>query len=157
MKYVLILLLLNIAIQSKSATIKLIVKPTCTEFVYSISDDILMLARLIYAEARGEPYLGKLGVGQVVRNRMQYTSRSLRAVIYRKGQFDGINTRAFYQTPSEECILAAIEILENNISVFGDRVLYFLNPKVSTDVGFMTRIAPYFVVKIGRHNFYEKK
>lgn len=155
MKHAIILLVLLFGtIQSKSTTVELPIEPLCVEFV--ISPSVMLLARLVYSEARGEPYLGQLGVAQVVRNRMRWTGKTLEQVIFRKGQFDGIHTKAFYQTPSKQCIIAAMEVLENDISIFGDNVLYFLNPDTSTDLAHLSRIEPHFIIRIGRHSFYEK-
>ncbi len=156
MKYAVILLVLLFGtIQSKSTTVDLAIEPLCSEFI--ISPSVMLLARLVYSEARGEPYLGQLGVAQVVRNRMQWTGKTLEQVIYRKGQFDGIHTKAFHQFPSKQCIIAAMEVLEGGVSIFGDNVLYFLNPDTSTDLVHLNRIEPYFIIRIGRHSFYEKK
>ena len=52
-------------------------------------DDIAMLANLIYCEARGESYEGKLAVASVVVNRILSSKfpDTMAGVIYQKGQF----------------------------------------------------------------------
>ena len=52
-------------------------------------DDVKMLANLIYCEARGESYDGKLAVGSVVVNRILSSKfpNSMAGVIYQKNQF----------------------------------------------------------------------
>ena len=56
------------------------------------SNDVNLLARLISAEARGEPYVGQVAVGAVVLNRMEHPSfpNTMSGVIYQKGAFSCI-------------------------------------------------------------------
>ena len=51
------------------------------------SGDLDLLARLISAEARGEPYMGQVAVGAVVLNRVDHPSfpNSISGVIYQPG------------------------------------------------------------------------
>ena len=53
------------------------------------SEDVDLLARLISAEARGEPYEGQVAVGAVVLNRVKHASfpNSISGVIYQSGAF----------------------------------------------------------------------
>lgn len=55
----------------------------------SDSNEVEMLARLISAEARGEPYSGQVAVGAVVMNRVEHPSfpNTMSGVIYQKGAF----------------------------------------------------------------------
>ena len=52
--------------------------------------EIYVLARLVHAEARGEPYLGKVAVAAVVLNRVRSASfpNTISGVIYQAGAFD---------------------------------------------------------------------
>lgn len=51
-----------------------------------------LLARLIYAEARGENYTGQVAVGVVVLNRVESSQfpNTIAGVIYQKGQFSSV-------------------------------------------------------------------
>ena len=51
-----------------------------------------LLARLIYAEARGENYTGQVAVGAVVLNRVESSQfpNTIAGVIYQKGQFSSV-------------------------------------------------------------------
>lgn len=51
-----------------------------------------LLARLIYAEARGESYTGQVAVGAVVLNRVESSEfpNTIAGVIYQKGQFSSV-------------------------------------------------------------------
>lgn len=77
-------------------------------------DDLLLLARLIEAEAGGEPYLGKVAVGAVVVNRARsgLFPSSIRGVIYDWGQFEPVLNGYLWQVyPSQESLQAAQEAL----------------------------------------------
>lgn len=97
----------------------------------SASDyDLLLLAALIYCEAGGESYEGKLAVGAVVCNRVRSASYqdTLQGVIYASGQFTPAmsgkvdRVMASGKIP-QSCIDAAVEALGGYTNV-GDR-LYF--------------------------------
>ena len=51
--------------------------------------DYLLLARIISAEARGEPYTGQVAVGAVVLNRVEHPSfpSTISGVVYQSGAF----------------------------------------------------------------------
>jgi len=53
--------------------------------------DDMLLALCIYGEARGEPLLGKLAVGLVVRNRVQNRQSTYREIILEPYQFSCFN------------------------------------------------------------------
>jgi N-acetylmuramoyl-L-alanine amidase len=65
----------------------------------SYSNNVSLLARLISAEARGEPYVGQVAVGAVVLNRIEHPSfpDSLAGVIYQPGAFTCVTDGQFYQ------------------------------------------------------------
>lgn len=116
-----------------------------------------LLARLIYSEANGEPYKGKLAVGNVVLNRMERKKTSLYNVIFQKGQFDGIRTSRFkYKYKVDEsyqiCLKAATELL-NGLRILPNTVEFFHNPETSTDTGWTRKLSRYKHKLIGRHLF----
>ena len=53
------------------------------------SSDLYLLAKCVYAEARGESYTGQVAVGAVVMNRVKSGRfpNTLESVIYQRGQF----------------------------------------------------------------------
>ena len=67
------------------------------------SNDVELLARLISAEARGEPYTGQVAVGAVVLNRIEHPSfpNSLSGVIYQSGAFSCLYDGQFDQPVSD--------------------------------------------------------
>ena len=60
----------------------------------SNSTNLNLLAKLIYGEARGEPYTGQVAVGAVVLNRVKSSSfpNTVAGVIYQNGAFDVVKT-----------------------------------------------------------------
>ena len=84
-----------------------------------------MLAALIHAEARGEPYQGKVAVGAVVLNRVDDPRwpDTVEAVVLQSGQF----AEPTEATPAAE--RAAQEALQGSDPTGG--AVYFYNPAVS--------------------------
>lgn len=73
------------------------------------SSQVDLLARLISAEARGEPYSGQVAVGAVVLNRIKHPSfpNTLSGVIYQSGAFTCITDGQFNQPVAESAYRAA--------------------------------------------------
>ena len=77
------------------------------------SSQVDLLARLISAEARGEPYSGQVAVGAVVLNRIKHPSfpNTLPGVIYQSGAFTCITDGQFNQPVAESAYRAARDAL----------------------------------------------
>jgi len=114
------------------------------------SGDVYLLARLISAEARGEPYLGQVAVGAVVLNRVEHPSfpNSISGVIYQKGAFSCLTDGQFDQPISDSAYRAAREAL-NGYDPTGGAIYYF-NPATATSSWIWSR--PYLMT-IGSHRF----
>ncbi|RNC62788.1 MAG: Spore cortex-lytic enzyme [Candidatus Dichloromethanomonas elyunquensis] len=71
-------------------------------------EDLELLSKLIYTEARGESFEGQVAVAAVVLNRLksQDFPKSIREVIYSENQFNGVKNLK-YVTPTEKNIRAA--------------------------------------------------
>ena len=122
------------------------------DVVHAFTDeDVLLLARLIYSEAGNQTYNGKVAVGNVVRYRMKKMNKSLSDVIYQKGQFDGVKTKYFNMTPSEECIKASYDVLINNYIVI-DEAYFYVNLDICKKPNWAKDSK--FIMKIGNHWFY---
>ncbi len=121
----------------------------------SSDQDLYWLARIIEAEAEGEPYLGKVAVGSVVMNRVDSNAfpDTVKSVIFQqlngRYQFSPVASGKIYRvSPSEDSYRAAKEAINGVDPTNGS--LYFYNPKISTSKWILTRK----VVKIiGNHNF----
>ena len=114
------------------------------------SSDYQLLARLISAEARGEPYSGQVAVGAVVLNRIEHPSfpNSVSGVIYQKGAFSCIDDGQFYVDVADSAYSAARDAL-NGLDPSGGAIYYF-NPSTATSKWMWSR--PLITV-IGKHRF----
>ena len=113
-------------------------------------NDEALLARLISAEARGEPYKGQVAVGAVVLNRMKHPSfpNSLSGVIYQSGAFSCLDDGQFDEPIADSAYSAAKEALNGSDPSGG--AIYYFNPITATNKWIWSR--PLLLV-IGRHRF----
>ena len=114
------------------------------------SSDYQLLARLISAEARGEPYMGQVAVGAVVLNRIEHPSfpDTMSGVIYQKGAFSCLNDGQFYEPISESAYRAASDAI-NGLDPSGGAIYYY-NPKIATNKWIFSRPV---ITTIGDHRF----
>lgn len=114
------------------------------------SGDVYLLARLISAEARGEPYSGQVAVGAVVLNRVDHPSfpNTLSGVIYQKGAFTCIDDGQFNEPIADSAYRAAREALAGSDPSGG--AIYYFNPDTATSAWIWSR--PLLTV-IGKHRF----
>lgn len=114
------------------------------------SGDVNLLARLISAEARGEPYSGQVAVGAVVLNRIDSPifPNSMSGVIYQHGAFSCLQDGQFNEPVADSAYRAARDAL-NGVDPSGGAIYYF-NPATATNKWIWSR--PLLVV-IGKHRF----
>ena len=114
------------------------------------SNDTLLLARLISAEARGEPYTGQVAVGAVVLNRIEHPSfpNSLSGVIFQNGAFSCMGDGQWNAEVTESAKKAARDAL-NGWDPTGGAIYYF-NPATATSAWIWSRP---LLVTIGKHRF----
>ena len=112
--------------------------------------DVMLLARLIHGEARGEPYKGKVAVASVTLNRVRSADfpNTLSGVIYQPLAFESISNGQAYIGQDEEDIRAARDALNGWDPTYG--CLYFWNPAKPVSKWIWTRK---IVVRIGNHVF----
>ena len=140
---------------SRETGITLIMDGGEPESVAYTEEDLEWLARIISAESRGEPLLGKLAVGTVVLNRIasdEFPDNIYDVIFDDKWgvQFEPVANGTIYNEPTEESLLAAKLCLE------GERVaedsLYFLAPELTNNHWIMENRE--YVTTIGCHWFY---
>lgn len=114
------------------------------------NSDLNLLARLVYAEARGEPYTGQVAVAAVVLNRVKNSSfpNSVAGVIYQKGAFSVVDDGQINLTPNQTAYSAARDAINGWDPTYG--AIYYFNPKTATNGWIWSR--PVTVV-IGNHRF----
>lgn len=117
-------------------------------------EDVMLLARLIHAEARGESFKGKVAVGAVIINRINspYFPHSIEDVIMQKNQnvyqFSPVGDGSINLEPDESSLLAALQALEGDDPTNG--ALFFYNPDASSDKWIRTLPV---ITRIGNHVF----
>jgi len=94
----------------------------------SYNSNLKLLARLVYSEARGEPYLGQVAVAAVVLNRVKSASfpNSVSGVIYQSGAFDVVANGQINLSPNETALRAARDAMNGWDPTGG--CLYYYNP-----------------------------
>ncbi len=116
----------------------------------SNSSNLNLLSRLIYGEARGEPYTGQVAVGAVVLNRVKSSSfpNTIAGVIYQKGAFDIVSDGQINLEPNETAKKAAQDALNGWDPSYG--AIYYFNPNTATSKWIWSRPV---TVTIGNHRF----
>ena len=116
----------------------------------SNSSDVNLLARIIYGEARGEPYSGQVAVGAVVLNRVKSNSfpNTISGVIYQSGAFDAVRDGQINLSPDSTAKKAAQDALNGWDPSYG--AIYYFNPSTATNKWIWSRP---MTVTIGRHRF----
>ena len=117
----------------------------------SVSSDQYLLARLVYAEARGESYKGKVAVAAVALNRVSSASfpNTISGVIYQTGAFESVSNGAINLAPDNDSLRAAKEAMNGWDPTGG--CLYFYNARtVSSGSWILSRTVK---TVIGNHSF----
>lgn len=117
----------------------------------SVSDsDYHLLARIISAEARGEPYTGQVAVGAVVLNRVEHPSfpDSVAGVVYQPGAFTAITDGQINEPIAESSYRAAKEALNGSDPTGG--AIYYFNPDKTSNRWIRSRPV---ITQIGSHLF----
>ena len=116
----------------------------------SYSSDMNLLARLIYGEARGEPYTGQVAVAAVVLNRVKSSKfpNTIAGVIYQPGAFDVVADGQINMTPDSTAKKAASDAMNGWDPSYGS--IYYFNPNTATNDWIWSR--PH-TITIGKHRF----
>lgn len=115
-----------------------------------VSADQKLLAKLVYAEARGESYKGQVAVAAVVLNRVSSSSfpNTISGVIYQTGAFSCVSNGSINNTPNDAAVRAALDAMNGWDPTNG--CLYYYNPGKTSDSWIRTRTV---VTVIGNHYF----
>jgi len=114
------------------------------------SSDKYLLAKCIYAEARGEPYKGQVAVGAVILNRVKNANfpNTIAGVIYQKNAFTCVNDGQINLSPDANSLSAAQDALNGWDPTSG--CIYYFNPATATSSWIWSRPQ---VITIGKHIF----
>ncbi|PWW26888.1 N-acetylmuramoyl-L-alanine amidase [Cytobacillus oceanisediminis] len=109
-----------------------------------------LLARLVQAEAEGEPFEGKVAVADVVLNRVEHEQfpDTVKDVIYQRNAFEPVQNGSINEPASNEAIKAVEKALIDQEK--NEELLYFYNPETATSDWIFSREV---IKKIGNHSF----
>jgi N-acetylmuramoyl-L-alanine amidase len=114
------------------------------------ASDIELMAKMVYAESRGEPFEGQVAVASVILNRVKDSRfpNTVSGVIYQPGAFTPVQNGQLYQTPNATACKAVDNALKGWDASGG--AIYFFNPNTATSSWIWSR---QIVKKIGKHYF----
>lgn len=122
---------------------------------YSV-EDLYWLSHIIHAEAGREPLAGRIGVGNVVLNRVRsesYPDSIMQVVIQNDAaaaQFEPVQNGSVRFDADETSLIAACLCLEGYNTV--GECMYFVNPDAADNSWFEQSRS--FYIRIGVHDFY---
>lgn len=117
----------------------------------SISNsDLALLAKTVYAEARGESYVGQVAVAAVILNRVRSSKfpNTISGVVYQPYAFTCVNDGQINLTPNQTAYNAAQDALNGWDPTYG--AIYYYNPATATSNWIRTRTT---TVTLGKHVF----
>jgi N-acetylmuramoyl-L-alanine amidase len=114
------------------------------------SNDVYLIAKAVYAEARGESYEGQVAIAAVILNRVDHPSfpNTIAGVIYQPGAFTAVSDGQINLSPNEQAIKAAKDALAGWDPTYG--CIYYYNPATATSKWIYSRPV---VRRIGKHVF----
>ncbi|MDE6442046.1 MAG: spore cortex-lytic enzyme [Clostridia bacterium] len=114
------------------------------------NSDLYLLAKCIYAEARGESYTGQVAVGAVILNRVASSSfpNTISGVIYQRHAFTAVSDGQINLEPDKTAMNAAADAMNGWDPTYG--CIYYYNPAVATSSWIFGRKT---VTTIGKHVF----
>lgn len=114
------------------------------------SSNLNLLSRVIYGEARGEPYTGQVAVAAVVLNRIKSSSfpNTISGVVYQAGAFDCVSDGQINLNPDASAKKAAQDALNGWDPTYG--AIYYFNPATATNKWIWSRP---MTITIGKHRF----
>lgn len=112
--------------------------------------DVQLLASIISAESRGEPYEGQVAVGAVIMNRIAHPSfpNTLSGVIYQPNAFSCLYDGGINAAVADSAYQAAREAFNGSDPTGG--AIYYYNPAKATSQWIFSRQV---VATIGAHRF----
>lgn len=114
------------------------------------SNDLYLLAKCVYAEARGESYTGQVAVAAVILNRVKSADfpNTIAGVIYQPWAFTAVNDGQINLEPNQTAYNAARDALNGWDPTYG--ALYYYNAKTATNKWIYSKTT---TVTIGNHVF----
>lgn len=97
------------------------------------AESVELMARMIVAEAEGEPYLGMVAVGAVIMNRVESPRfpDTIRAVLFQRGQFEPIANGRFWRVQVREIHRRAARAALAGMDPTGGALFFFAPRKTN--------------------------
>lgn len=113
-------------------------------------EELDILAKVIYSEARGESYTGQVAVGAVVMNRLQsgQYGDNIKDIVFQKGAFTAVADGQYWLKPDSTAYMAAQDAVRGWDPT--NNSIYYFNPKTATSKWIWSRPQ---TVQIGNHIF----
>lgn len=114
------------------------------------NDEVKLLARAVYSEARSEQFNGQVAVAAVILNRIEDPQfpNDVAGVIFQPQAFTAVSDGQFWLEPDQTAYQAVEEALEGKDPSRG--ALYYYNPATATSWWIFSRPT---ITRIGRHLF----
>ena len=125
---------------------------SCFAQTTSRNNESELLARIVHAEAKGEPYIGQVAVAAVILNRIDNPDfpNTLAGVVYQPGAFEPVMNGTINQNvPQTASARKAAQEALNGYDPTGG-CLYFFNPSTATSKWIWSKT---IVKTIGKHHF----
>jgi N-acetylmuramoyl-L-alanine amidase len=122
--------------------------------IYLTKEDLDLMAKIVYAESKGEPYEGKVAVASVILNRVLTPGfpNSVKEVIFQPNAFSCVIDGEINVLPTEECYNAVYDAIEGNDPT--NEALFFYNPDIAT-CAWMQEVEKADSKLIGQHVFFK--
>lgn len=123
---------------------------------YAVSEeDLLLLQKIVMAEAEGEPYKGKVAVANVVLNRLRSANfpDTIHDVIYQKSQFSPVGNGRIKRVKPNEDTIKAVNAALSGVKEVTDDTYFFLSLKLAQDL--TVHHSRKYAKTIGNHTFYK--
>ena len=121
--------------------------------------EIELLSKIVYLEARGESYEGKVAVLEVIKNRVAsgLFPDTIAEVVSQPRQFSSYPLLHLAKM-ERECLKAVYDVFVKGITYLGNKVLYFCSHKFMTEQQIKNfAIQKIYVTTVGNHTFYAQK
>ncbi|GAB6169020.1 cell wall hydrolase [Clostridium carnis] len=122
--------------------------------IYLTQKDVNLMAQIVYAESKGEPYEGKVAVASVILNRVLSSGfpNTIQEVIFQPNAFSCVVNGQISVEPTQECYNAVYEAIKGNDPT--NEALFFYNPAIAT-CSWMHDVAKADSRSIGQHLFFK--
>jgi N-acetylmuramoyl-L-alanine amidase len=116
-------------------------------------EEIDLMARAVYSEARGEPFKGQVAVAAVILNRVKSDEfpHTIKGIIYQNGAFTAVADGQINLKPNRTAYEAVEQAIRGSDPTGG--AIYYYNPDTATSTWMKERASRSKTIRIGHHIF----